>query len=161
MRMTRRRVLQIKALYTEKQGLAAEAKQLASELEEAKVEAAYERGLRREHQGHAYLLAKERERLLKMLARERCAAPLRSCPVPWSLLHELHDVTVLSRWQAQRCLCMAAPTRSMVHCVLAGLRGFSQPLMLLPIAVQSDAMKCVSVAKCLGHGAICVKNTEP
>jgi hypothetical protein len=64
--------LQMKGLWRDKQELTAETKRLAKEVEDTKVEAAYERDLRREHQGHAFLLAKERVRLLKMLAKERC-----------------------------------------------------------------------------------------
>lgn len=65
--------MQVATLKTDRQDLLAESKKLWKALEDTKVEAAFERGLRREHQGHAYLLAKERERLLQTIAKLRHA----------------------------------------------------------------------------------------
>ena len=68
-------MLQLKRLWKEREELLMEGRRSRKDLEDTRVEVAYERSLRREHQGHAYLLAKERERLLRMVAKERCAAP--------------------------------------------------------------------------------------
>ena len=63
----------MKALWKDRQDLVLENKQLKKDLEETRVELEYERSVRRDHQGHAFLLAKEREKLLQMLAKERYA----------------------------------------------------------------------------------------
>ena len=62
----------MKSLWQQRQGLAAEGKQLRKELEDAKVELECERSLRKDHERAAFLLAHDRQKLLRLLANERC-----------------------------------------------------------------------------------------